>query len=164
MKRTKSERTATRQSLSRHSTKYDVVPELADAKNNLTFGKLAFGDGENAKTDIKRDLSRGVNAPPRAIAAMVTLRTRSRRVEIVPIKEYGSDTEALLNCEAVFNLVYENLFNDMELEAKRRLVGFTRANWQQACQAGRVGEGLISFHHLQTSTDFYVTENTFLKL
>lgn len=60
----------TKQGLSEYFGKYDVVSGLANASSSLTFGQLIRGDGDQAKTDIRRLLTRGASLRRNVTAAV----------------------------------------------------------------------------------------------
>lgn len=74
-------------------------------------------------------------------------------------KVYGPDAEALLDSEAIPNLISEKLCNELNLKVKRRPVSTTVANGKQAGSIESVLEVSILFDHFHTSMDFRVMEN-----
>lgn len=158
-KRSKHTRSSTKQGLSEHSAKYDVVSELANASTNLTFGQLIRGDGEKAKSDIRRLLSGGAKLRRNVTAAVSAPKIRPRRLKVVKIKVYGMDSEALMDSGAVPNLISERLCNILSLPFDRRSVGLTVADGQRASSAETISDIPVSIDSLHISMDFYVMES-----
>lgn len=154
---------------------YDVVAELANASSNLTFGQLVRGDGDEAKADIPRLLSRGSRVEAKAdirrllsrgsrvcrssTAAVAAAKTRSRRLKVVETKVYGYETKALLDSGAGPSLISEKVFDKLNLEVDRNPVGLTMADGQRARLIRAFREVSVSFNHLLLTMDFYVMEN-----
>ena len=160
-KKAKNKRATRREGISDYVGKYDVVSELANASTGLTFGQLIRGDGEKAKSEIRRLLTRGTRVRRNVAAAVPgsSLTVRPRRLKVVQIKTFGTDAEALLDSGAVPNLISEKLCKKLSVDFNKKHIGLTVADGQRAHSIGTITDVPISFDDLHISMDFYVMKN-----
>ena len=159
-KKTTAKRSSAKEGLTEYVGKYNVISELANANTGLTFGQLIRGDGEKAKSDIKRLLARGARVRRNVTAAVSTSsNVRPRRLKVVQIRAHGLPSEALLDSGAVPNLISEKFCKKLNLTFEQKSVGLTVADGQRARSIGLVSELPISFEDLHISMDFHVMEN-----
>ena len=160
-KKAKNKGAARREGISDYAGKYDVISELANASTGLTFGQLIRGDGEKAKSEIRRLLTRGTRVRRNVAAAVPgsSLTVRPRRLKVVQIKTFGTDAEALLDSGAVPNLISEKLCKKLSVDFNKKHIGLTVADGQRAHSIGTITDVPISFDDLHISMDFYVMKN-----
>lgn len=139
--------------------KYDVESELANAGSSFSFSNLICGDGEKATNNNRRLLFRDTGVRRSVIVAVATPETRPRRLKVVPTKVNDFDEEALLDSDAVPNLLSLNLCSKMHLRVEQRTVGLIVAKGQYARLVKSVIEVLIFFDYLRISMDTNGTMN-----
>lgn len=96
-----------------------------NASTSLTFGQLIRGDGEKAKSEIRRLLTRGARVRRNVTDAVPgsSPNLRPRRLKVVKIKIFGLDTEALLDSGAVFNLISSKLCKKLSVDFIKNPLG-----------------------------------------
>lgn len=83
--------------------------ELAMTNPNLTFGQLILGDGNKAKADFRRSLSRSARVCKSSTATAVAAETRAHPPKVVQTKVRGYETKALSHSGAALSSTSEKL-------------------------------------------------------
>ena len=129
--------------------KYHMLSDLARAPCNLTFGQLIRSDADEAQREIRRLFSSKIG---RSILAQVV--SLPRRLNVVSVRVYGIETQALLDSEAIPNLMSDRLADLLSLSPEATTKTITVAGGTAAKVHGTVGKVPVSFAGLKDQLGF----------
>ena len=130
-----------------------MLPELARAPFTPKFGQLIRGDADEAKSEIRRLFSSKIG---RSVYAQVG--SLPRRLKVVSVLVYGTETQALLDSGAIPNLMSDRLAVLLFLSPEATTKKITVADETAAKVHGTVGKVPVSFAGLKNQLDFLVVE------
>lgn len=114
-----SKRNSNKSSLTDHVQKYDLLCELANASSGLSIGQLLRGDKIQARKDPSRLFARKT---PSKVAVLSTGRetNQGRRVlKTTLAKRYGTEAHALLDSDAIPNVISNKFVTKLELDVEK---------------------------------------------
>lgn len=95
-------------SLTDHSRKYDVISELANKPPGIKLDQLLRGDTVRARKDIERLLT-GRMKKKVGVVAFGGEDQGGRKLKAVKVRVYGTEVYAVMDSEAVQNILPKNL-------------------------------------------------------
>lgn len=100
------------------------------------LGQLVRGEGDKAKANSLRSISRGARVFRSTAAAIAAQKTQYRRLKAASIENSGHGTTGLLDYGNVPTLLSEKLCHNLILEVDRHPAGLTMADDQRALLIG----------------------------